>query len=466
MEVPPGFVGYVQSLPKCPATLLRAANSSRCPASTVVGYTGATFFGEEKIFAGKVGVPPPNQPIYNMAPAAGVPAEFGFVAGEGIPVLLEAKLRSDGDYGVTVGTTAAGAVLIASKATLCSNGVATQGKSFFSCKSGPAPSSKPFLANPTRCSERATWTLYADAWDEPTDYQYKENETPMPALSGCAALQFHPGIEFAPSRASEGGSTQADEPTGMTFNLTLPQAGEAAPPATVGQALSCAPGQWTGLPWRQGPGGPGELVNESGEQLAVSYQWLRNGVAIPAATTHTYSPVQEDEGKVLECRVTASKSAGGAAASASAPVVVSPAPATVAPVAPAGGITIESSATMSVVSTAVENTPLSCAATEKRWTPEPTSPEPTQLSYQWLRNGVAIAGKTQSTYTVAAADVSSLLQCEVSGANAGGAVSAVSAGVEAYSTTKPASGTLPKPARGQRLAGNQRTSPPRAPRRS
>ena len=452
-EVPPGFVGYVQSLPKCPLTMLRATHGSRCPANTIVGYTGVEFIGKEKIVGGKVGLPTAELPIFNMAPSAGLPAEFGLDPAS-VPILLEAKVRSNGDYGVNVGTTAAGKKVIADTATFCSNGV-TVAKSFLSCRSAPAPSSKPFLANPTSCSEPAAWRLYADPWYEPTDYQYKENETPAPALSGCAALQFHPEIGFTPSRPSEGGTAQADEPTGITFNLTLPQAGEATPPASVGQALSCAPGQWTGLPWRQGPGGPGELVNESGEVLAVSYQWLANGVAISGATTHVYTPVQADEGKVLQCQVTAGNS-GGAAASASAPVVVSAPPATVAPVAPAGGIVVSEKGNVEAVSTAKEETELSCAVTEKKWTPETT-----QLSYQWLRNGVAIPGKTQSTYKVASADVSSLLQCEVSGANAGGAVSAVSAGVEAFSKAHPASHTLPEPAGGN--AFPEITGPP-APR--
>ena len=48
-------------------------------------------------------------------------------------------------------------------------------------------------------------------------------------MTGCEALQsqFHPELEFKPSPPSEGGTTQADEPTGMTFNLKVPQTNEA-----------------------------------------------------------------------------------------------------------------------------------------------------------------------------------------------------------------------------------------------
>ncbi len=69
-----------------------------------------------------------------------------------------------------------------------------------------------------------------DPWDEPADYVSKTVATNLLAgalsadsfVTGCDLLQFHPEIEFKPSPASEGGTTQADEPTGMTVNLKVP----------------------------------------------------------------------------------------------------------------------------------------------------------------------------------------------------------------------------------------------------
>ncbi|KRA32377.1 MULTISPECIES: Ig-like domain repeat protein [unclassified Nocardioides] len=40
-------------------------------------------------------------------------------------------------------------------------------------------------------------------------------------------------------------------------------------------------------------------------QLQYSHEWLRAGVAIPAATARTYRPVAADAGKTLSVRVTA-----------------------------------------------------------------------------------------------------------------------------------------------------------------
>ena len=36
-------------------------------------------------------------------------------------------------------------------------------------------------------------------------------------VTGCNSLQFQPEVEFKPSSAAEGGTTQADEPTGTSF---------------------------------------------------------------------------------------------------------------------------------------------------------------------------------------------------------------------------------------------------------
>jgi len=60
--------------------------------------------------------------VYGLVPAPGTPAQFGFNVAGGIPFVLDAKLRSDGDYGITVGDSAVGEKPLAVKLTLCANG--------------------------------------------------------------------------------------------------------------------------------------------------------------------------------------------------------------------------------------------------------------------------------------------------------------------------------------------------------
>jgi len=62
---------------------------------------------------------------------------------------------------------------------------------------------------------------------------------------------------------------------------------------------------------------------------------------------------------------------------------------------------------------------LSCS--QGSWTNSPTS-----LTHRWLRNGVAIAGRTANTYTVQSADAGHGIACEVTASNAAGAAASVS----------------------------------------
>src|SRR5262249_16317003 len=105
-ETPPGLTGDVQNAPQCPNALLARRN---CPANTAVGYTslvaadivadptaGAIVGGRPNIFPGELDAEKTSL-VYNMQPAPGRPAAFGFVVA-GVPFILEAKLRSNGDY--------------------------------------------------------------------------------------------------------------------------------------------------------------------------------------------------------------------------------------------------------------------------------------------------------------------------------------------------------------------------------
>jgi hypothetical protein len=59
----------------------------------------------------------------------------------------------------------------------------------------------------------------------------------------------------------------------------------------VGDELSCSEGTWSAGP-------------------TFAFQWLRAGNAIPGATSPTYTVAVEDEGKALQCEITATNAAG------------------------------------------------------------------------------------------------------------------------------------------------------------
>jgi hypothetical protein len=89
----------------------------------------------------------------------------------------------------------------------------------------------------------------------------------------------------------------------------------------------------------------------------------------------------------------------------------------------------------------------SCASGQ--WSGSPS------FSYRWYANGEAIAGATQSTYEVQAADVPSSLQCAVSATNAGRTVVAFS-GTTATNPAPAEAAAVPLPTvRGTTAAGSQ-----------
>ncbi len=144
----------------------------------------------------------------------------------------------------------------------------------------------------------------------------------------------------------------------------------------------------------------------------LTYQWLRNGAEIAGATEASYTIQAADAGTAIQCRVKAANSDGASVKANTPPTIVSPAPATLAPVPPAAGPTV-SVTTPAGGGLTVGNT-LTCAT--GTWTGSGIS-----FSFKWLRNGAEIGGATTSTYTLVAADNQTGIQCEVTATNAGGA---------------------------------------------
>lgn len=133
-----------------------------------------------------------------------------------------------------------------------------------------------------------------------------------------------------------------------------------------------------------------------GVDVDVAYQWLRNGVAIPAGsggTASTYELTGSDKGKAISVRIVASDPAGlvlsNTSTSAATQLVgterIVGAPGATVTVAPTGGST-PTATTLQATVTGV------------------TDSGPVTYKYQWYRNGVAVKYKTASTYVLSSAD--------------------------------------------------------------
>jgi Bacterial Ig domain len=160
----------------------------------------------------------------------------------------------------------------------------------------------------------------------------------------------------------------------------------------AGQALSCTPGVWYGA-----------------TPQTYTYQWQRDGTAVPGATGPAYAIQAADEGRSLACIVTAVNT-GGSARAASAVVDVPHTPPSTAPV---------TVARPAISGVAARGRTLSCSP--GAW----SGATPQTYAYQWKRGGASIAGATAARHVVSAADAGHRLTCTVTAKNSLGHRSAI-----------------------------------------
>jgi hypothetical protein len=107
---------------------------------------------------------------------------------------------------------------------------------------------------------------------------------------------------------------------------------------------------------------------------SLNYQWLRNSLAIPNATTATYKTTAADVGALISLKVLATKPSRTSATISSVPILV------VKPALAAASITGQARVGVQLVG-------------------GPLAESSATVSYRWLADGKIIPGATQSTYT-------------------------------------------------------------------
>jgi hypothetical protein len=234
---PAGLLGNPIPLPRC--TLAQFLSNieegdgevNACPTQSAVGVAMVTV-DEPK----NIGMTTLTVPIFNLEPAFGEPARFGFyLAPPGIPILIDPSVRSaDGeDYGITVASTNIPQIasLLSVRAIVwgvpddpshdnsrgwaCLN--ATRELPHNSaCEPSTVAHPPAFLVAPTSCSGNPlTTSVEADSWTGPLEPISLAATVPMPALDGCNRLGFGPAIHSEPT------SNEAMTPTGLAFDMNV-----------------------------------------------------------------------------------------------------------------------------------------------------------------------------------------------------------------------------------------------------
>jgi hypothetical protein len=266
-RLPPGFIGNANTLPECTEAefvTFSAEDSNLCPASTAVGVASVTFN------TGRFGVLTEVVPVFNLVPAVGEPARFGFEAVKN-PVALDTAVRSGSDYGVTVTAhnITQSVVFLSESVTLWGvpgdsshdlargwSCVADGWRSYGllpPCELGGGKRA-PLLTLPTSCTEPMETVLQGDSWPVGPAPRQSILLAPvtslMAGLEGCGRLPFGPSITVAADTES------ASTPTGLTVHVHVPQEASQSPqgvaPAAIKDATVALPAGFVLNPARAG----------------------------------------------------------------------------------------------------------------------------------------------------------------------------------------------------------------------
>jgi hypothetical protein len=219
VDLPLGFVGSAQATPRCTFAQLASfvfAGRAGCPEATIVGHLSTK---------------PGNQPaaidtaIYNMVPERGYAAEFGYVDAISAPHALYARVvpGPDGYILRVSGVDVPQVTLTDITTTFYGNPVVRDG------------SGDPLTAmftNPSSCDGRPlVTTAYLDSWQHPgrkdadgnpdlSDPNWASTSTSSPPVTGCNKLRFASTLRAQPDTSS------ADSPSGLDFELKVPQSSD------------------------------------------------------------------------------------------------------------------------------------------------------------------------------------------------------------------------------------------------
>lgn len=226
--LPVGFVGSILAAPQCTFAQLSSRGeevggaAGGCPQDTTVGHIRTEPPGTIAV----------DSPIYNMTPERGVPAEFAYVDGLAGPHV----------FYVHVVPTAKGYTLEAINPEIPQVPLTNIVVTFYGNpaeKDGTGNAAIPFFTNPTACDgEEQTATIYMDSWQHPARFNpdgtpvnleestWAKGRSTSPPVTGCNALQFPAEIKAQPT------THEADKPSGMDFEIKLPQSEETGVAAT------------------------------------------------------------------------------------------------------------------------------------------------------------------------------------------------------------------------------------------
>ncbi len=222
VDLPAGFAGNPQAMPLCRPAQFNDLAGGSCPPSTQVG------IARTEIPIASLPSGPPTlrpSPIYNLVPAEGETAAFGFYVAT-VPVKIVAGVRTDGDFGLrtTVSNISQASTVFGQVLTLWgvpADPIHDHERFIDGITMGATTNvpPKPFLTLPPACRGEQVTTLRVRAWgsDEWVTEQDVADDPDTGDTSGpkgCDKLAFDASLDMQPS------DTRAGQPAPYTANLS------------------------------------------------------------------------------------------------------------------------------------------------------------------------------------------------------------------------------------------------------
>jgi hypothetical protein len=257
-KLPPGLIGNATIVAQCSTNdfghILEGGIINLCPSNTAIGV--ATVTVDEPT---NLGLLTYVVPLFNLPPAVGEPARFGFVAAK-VPVILDTSVRSGPgeDYGVTVSVNNItqlvnflGSIVTfwgapgdpshdSARGWTCLAGGHWTAGSINPCEPQKQINPSAFLTLPTDCAAPFATTVEGESWTDPThpaasdlsalSYSLQDASGRPLGLTGCNQLPFSPTIAAEPTTNS------ASSPSGLDFNLNFEDEGLANNPKGLVQS--------------------------------------------------------------------------------------------------------------------------------------------------------------------------------------------------------------------------------------
>jgi hypothetical protein len=244
--LPSGQVGNATVMPQCEMEdFLNYLESegygslagNRCPDETAIGVAAVTFVAPGTIPYVREAVP-----VFNLPPAFGEPARFGFMPA-GDPIVIDTALDPESHKIIaSVRNVTQVAQFFASTLSLWGypsdprhdnargwNCAAHFGTAAGPCTRPPALPETAFLRMPVNCDSPLDFGVETEPWNVPVGSLIDSASFQAEPLRGCQKVPFDPQIEAAPT------SKLAENPSGLTFNLNMPNSGLLNPEATAAE---------------------------------------------------------------------------------------------------------------------------------------------------------------------------------------------------------------------------------------